>query len=101
LLRRTRQVAPLVADCFISGAAIDLAIGAGGDEKSRVSHIAFTPDGNFARATRRGAATADNGKITDTKHDDITVGNTPNAMDIALRRHLGGGRQYRPRLRRQ
>jgi len=40
-----------------------------GDEKSRVSHVAFTPGGKFALATRRNdnvvaVLQIDNGKIT-------------------------------------
>ena len=58
-----------------------------GDEKSRVSHVAFTPDGKFALATRRNdnvvaVLQIDNGKLTDTKRD-ITVGNNPYGIDIA------------------
>jgi DNA-binding beta-propeller fold protein YncE len=58
-----------------------------GDDKSRVSHVAFTPDGKFALATRRGDSVVavlqiDNGKVTDTKRD-ITVGNNPYSIDIA------------------
>ena len=58
-----------------------------GDEKSRVSHVAFTPDGKFALATRRNdnvvaVLRIDDGKVTDTKRD-ITVGNSPYGIDIA------------------
>jgi DNA-binding beta-propeller fold protein YncE len=58
-----------------------------GDEKSRVSHVAFTPDGRFALATRRNDGVVavlqiDNGKVSYTKRD-ITVGNNPYGMDIA------------------
>jgi DNA-binding beta-propeller fold protein YncE len=58
-----------------------------GDEKSRVSHVAFTPDGKFALATRRNdnvvaVLQIDNGKVADTKRD-ITVGNNPYGIDIA------------------
>jgi len=58
-----------------------------GDEKSRISHVAFTPDGKFALATRRNdnvvaVLQIADGKVTDTKHD-ITVGNSPYGLDIA------------------
>jgi DNA-binding beta-propeller fold protein YncE len=58
-----------------------------GDEKSRVSHAAFTPDGKFALATRRNDGVVavlqiENGKVAYTKRD-ITVGSNPYSIDIA------------------
>lgn len=58
-----------------------------GDEKSRVSHVAFTPDGRFALATRRNDGVVsvlqiENGKVAYTKRD-ITVGNNPYSIDVS------------------
>jgi 6-phosphogluconolactonase (cycloisomerase 2 family) len=59
-----------------------------GDDKSRVSTVAFTPDGKWALATKRGENTVavlqvEGGKVTYTKRD-ITVGTQPYGMDISV-----------------
>jgi DNA-binding beta-propeller fold protein YncE len=57
-----------------------------GEPKSRLSHVAFTPDGKWALATRRGedkvsVLKVDGTKVTYTGRD-ITVGVQPYGMDI-------------------
>ena len=58
-----------------------------GDEKSRVSHVAISPDGKWALAGKRGentvaVLTIDGTKVEYTKRD-VTAGSNPYAFDIA------------------
>jgi DNA-binding beta-propeller fold protein YncE len=58
-----------------------------GDEKSRVSHVAITPDGKWALATKRGEGTVavlkiDGSKVEYTKRD-ITAGSNPYVVEIS------------------
>ncbi len=58
-----------------------------GDEKSRVGHVAISPDGKWALASKRGENTVailtiDGTKVEYTKRD-VTVGTQPYAMEIS------------------
>lgn len=58
-----------------------------GDEKSQVSHVAISPDGKWALASKRGENTVailsiDGTKVEYTKRD-VTAGANPYALDIA------------------
>ena len=69
------------------------------------SHVAITPDGRMALVTRDGdnfisVLSIDGTKVEYTKRD-LSAGMRPYGLDIAQERRGGGGRQYRPRSRRQ
>lgn len=58
-----------------------------GDDKSRVSHVAISPDGKWALATKRGEDTVAVLKIDGTKVEytrrDITAGSNPYVIEIS------------------